>query len=302
MGRYILGVTNIWAAKRYIEPEEWVEITATKMDVDTVQFMLDTLDPAAHSPGVDEMIARTNDACQKYGVKIQSCFTGLAAYTYNLLMHPSADMRRYALDWYSGAFRLAARLGCESMGGATGALSIRDHSDPLRREFILSDMLTSVNSLGRLGRELGLKYFLLEPMPVPTEPPSTIEETRELLARANRNAPLPVKLCLDVGHICNPESKTKDDHNPYVWLERLGRESPVVHLQQTDGRTDRHWYFTEEYNKMGIIRPDKVISALERNGLDETYLFFECIGPFEQPGDHVVESMVESVRYWKNFL
>lgn len=302
MGKYVLGVTNIWAVKRFIEPEAWVEITATKMEVDHVQFMFDTLDPASDEFALDEMVTRTNDACKKYGVTIDSCFAGLSAYTYNLLMHPSAAMRRSALNWYSKAFRLASRLGAKSMGGPIGALSDRDDNDPVRRELVISDFLDSVRSLGWLGRGLGIEYMLLEPMPVPREPPSTIQECRAILERANKDAPLPVKLCIDVGHACNPESRGAEDHDPYVWLTQLGTESPVVHLQQTDGRTDRHWPFTAEYNRVGIIQPQKVISALDASGSSETRFYFECLGPFEQPVDDVVRDMVESVRYWKSFF
>ncbi len=302
MGKYILGVTNIWAVKRFIEPESWVEIAATKMEVNNVQFMLDTLDPASDEVALDEMVTRTNDACKKYGVTIESCFAGLGAYTYNLLMHPSAAMRRSAFNWYSKALHLAARLGAKSMGGPIGALSVRDCDDPARRELVISDFLDSVKSLGWLGRGIGLQYLLLEPMPVPREPPSTIQESRTILDRANKDAPLPVRLCIDVGHVCNPESKAAEDHDPYAWLTRLGTESPVVHLQQTDGKTDRHWPFTAEYNHMGIILPQKVISALDASGSSRTELYFECLGPFEQPVNDVVRDMVESVRYWKSFV
>ncbi len=302
MGKYLLGVNNIWAVKRFVEPEEWVEIAATRMEVNYVQFMLDLLDPRTEETALQEMVLRTRDCCRRYGVTIQSCFAGLAAYTYNLLMHPSLAMRNYAFEWYSKAVVLTSMLGGEAVGGPVGALSLRDHRDARRREFIVSELLDSIRSLNWVGRRLGLKYFMLEPMPVPREPPATIEESRKMLELANRKSPLPVKLCLDVGHICNPESKKKSDHDPYAWLERLGADAPVVHLQQTDGRTDRHWYFTEEYNKKGIIRGDRVVSALDRSGARSAYLFFECIGPFEQPEEEVVRDMVQSIKYWKNFV
>ncbi len=50
------------------------------MEVDHVQFMLDLLDPASEEFALDEVVSATNDSCNKYGVRIQSCFAGLAAY------------------------------------------------------------------------------------------------------------------------------------------------------------------------------------------------------------------------------
>ena len=38
-------------------------------------------------------------------------FTGLAAYSLNLLMHPDEERRRAAEEWYLGVVDLAGRVG-----------------------------------------------------------------------------------------------------------------------------------------------------------------------------------------------
>ena len=53
-----------------------------------------------------------------------------------------------------------------------------------------------------------------------------------------------------------------EDGDPYVWLERLACYSPIVHLQQTDGKSSSHKAFTEENNRHGIIQGDKVLHAI----------------------------------------
>src|SRR2546423_6791181 len=92
---------------------------------------------------------------------------------------------------------------------------------------------------------------------------------------------VPIMLCLDVGHQCVPGT-TGAERDPYAWLERLGSEAPVVHLQQSDGVGDHHWPFTEETNAKGRIRPDEVLAALDRSGATEVALVLEIVPPFEQ--------------------
>jgi len=300
--KLILGVNNCWAVKRYVEPEEWVQITATEFDVDHVQFSFDMLDPRTEKSALDQMVSETLDCCANYGVKIHSCFTGLAAYSYNLLLHPNFALRRDAVDWYEKALILAAKLKSEAVGGHIGAFSVKDFGNKKRRSFLSSSLIETLKHLSFLGKKLGLKALLWEPMPISREPPSTIEEAKNLLSLSNEDSFIPIKLCIDVGHACNPKVKSKRNLDPYIWLKELGRESPCIHLQQTDGKADRHWPFTEEYNKLGIIKGDKLISALEDSGVEQTYLFLEIIHPFEYPEERVIKEIKESIQYWKSYI
>ena len=300
--RFILGVNNCWAVKRYVEPEAWVEITATEFDVDHVQFSFDILDPRTEESALDNVVSRTLDCCMEYGVKIHSCFTGLAAYSYNLLLHPDFAVRRDAANWYEKALILAAKLKSEAVGGHVGAFSVSDFSDEKRRSFLILNLIETLRHLSLMGKRLGLRSLLWEPMPISREPPSSIKEAKKLLSETNENSSIPIKLCIDVGHACNPRAKSPVDLDPYLWLKELGADSPCIHLQQTDGKADRHWPFTEKYNKIGIIKGDELISALEEGGAAETYLFLEVIHPFESLEENVVKEIKESVQYWKSYV
>jgi sugar phosphate isomerase/epimerase len=301
MGDYVFGVNNCWALKRFAEPEEWVEIAATRMEVGVVQFSFDLLDPVVDSGVLAEYVDRTKDACTKYGVNIQSCSTGGIAYMSNLLMHPFPQMRQYAYGWYAKAISLSQKLGAKTIGGHFGALTVRDFGDPFRRDRLISELLEQIHSLSRIGLQSGLQTLLWEPMPVPREPPSTISEAQALLDRLEDSL-VPVKLCLDVGHACNPNATDPRDNDPYEWLRMLGAVSPCVHLQQTDGKADRHWSFTQDHNKVGLIEGEKVISSLDMSGAGDGYLFLEMCPAFEQKDDEVVAELLESAKYWKQFL
>jgi len=287
--------------KRFAEPEAWAEIAATKLDIDLIQFSFDLLDPMIDEEALNEMIPRTLDACKRYGIVLQSCFTGGIAYGNNLLLHPSQEMRKCAFDWYSRAIKISGRLRVDDVGGHMGALSAKDYKNTERRQSLLSEQLETVTALSQTCKKVGLKTLLWEIMPVPREPPSTISEARDILKQL-RNAAVPVKLCIDVGHTCNPHSQSLSDRDPYAWLSELGSESPCVHVQQTDGKADRHWPFTKKFNKMGIIDGGKVLAALEASGAAQTYIYPETFPAFEQGDDQVVEDMRETVRYWKEYL
>ena len=243
---FILGVNNCWAVKRYVEPDEWIEITATKLEVDHVQFSFDLLDPRTEDSALNHIVSRTLDCCEDYGIKIHSCFTGLAAYSYNLLLHPDPAMRRGAVDWYEKALVLAAKLKAEAVGGHIGAFSVRDFRNERKRRLLTSNLIETLNYLSSIGKRLGLKYLPMGANAYLKRTPTTIEAAKNLLSKVNEESSIPVKLCIDVGHICNPEVKSSRDLDPYAWLKELGRDALCLHLQQTDGKADRHRPFTEE--------------------------------------------------------
>ncbi|MEM2739594.1 MAG: TIM barrel protein [Candidatus Bathyarchaeia archaeon] len=302
MAKFVLGVNNCWAVKRWVEPEAWVEIAATKLDLRYVQFSYDLLDPRSSTQALDDMVYRIIDTCKSYDVIIQSCFTGLAAYSFNLLSHPYISMRVDGYDWYVKAIELASRFRAEAVGGHVGAMSMKDYRDPDRRRYITSILVDTLRSLYHRAVGLGLNNILVEPMPVPREIPATISEAEYIVTEVSKDPRASVKLCIDLGHACNPEAPTPEDRDPYEWVRRLAKYTPCIHVQQTDGKADRHWPFTEEYNRIGIIQPAKLLSALEDGGAGQVYLFLEVIHPFEYPDDKVLEDLKESSKYWSEYL
>lgn len=303
VGKYSFGVNNVWAIKRFVEPEVWVEIAATKMEVGLVQFSLDLLDPTDMGPEeMTSVIDRINDCCSRYGVTCQSTFTGLIAYARNLMLHPELSVRENAFEWYLKCVRVAGMLGAETVGGHMGAYSEKDFSDPRRRELLLAELLTRLRLMSIAGRDAGLKSILWEPMPVSREPPATILEARTLLADVNVDASIPIELCVDVGHACNLNANDSKDRDPYSWLTEMGKSSPCVHLQQTDGEGDRHWPFTDGYNKVGIIDGAKVVRALDESGAVNAYLYLEAIPASEQDDGRAVDDIVQSVKYWREYV
>jgi len=104
------------------------------------------------------------------------------------------------------------------------------------------------------------------------------------------------------------------DADPYEWLRRLGPYSPIVHLQQSDGRRSGHLPFTARHNESGVITGERVIAALSEGfsgatpessllePVDEIYLTLEVfLGTASHPRV-ALEELRESVAYWRQFV
>ncbi len=149
--------------------------------------------------------------------------------------------------------------------------------------------------------------MLWEMTPIARESPPTITEAQQLLERANKQCEGRIELCIDTGHQCvwqllREPRENKRDLDVYSWLRKLGSITPVIHLQQTDGKADRHWPFTPEYNKRGVIHPRKIVEAIEKSGAKKAFLALEVIHSFEKSENIVLKDLKKSVQYVRDHI
>lgn len=97
------------------------------------------------------------------------------------------------------------------------------------------------------------------------------------------------------------------------WVRRVGCYSPIIHLQQTDGKSSPHWTFTPENNRNGIVRPEAFLKmlnasfhALELPGMPprvgEITLTFE---PFIATAGNtfdLLDDIAASVACWRKWI
>lgn len=299
MTTYRLGINTCFAVKRWPQPERWAALVRDELGLDLVQHSLDLVDLDASPAEVTEQASRLQAACAGHGLALHSTFTGLAAYSSNLLLHPDRPARDRARDWYRRVIGFTADAGAGSAGGHVGAFSVEDHRDRARRAQLWEELQESLAQLAGYAHDRGLSSLLAENLAAAREP-STMAMIASLLTEGDQ-AHVPVMLCLDVGHQCVPGTAGAD-RDPYAWLERLGARAPVVQLQQTDGRADHHSPFTPETNAAGIIEPANVLAALDRSGAADVALILEIIPPFEQDDDQVLEDLRQSAAYWRAAL
>jgi sugar phosphate isomerase/epimerase len=292
----VFGVNTCFAMKRWPEPEEWAPIAA-EMGVSHVQFSFDLADPVLG--GDNGIYRKTRETCEKHGITITSAFTGLISYAQNSLGHPDDAMRRRAQEWYRAAIDATAALGATAAGGHIGALSVGQYDDPIVRARAIEAIVDSVRALADHAASRELDCLLWEVMPVAREFPSEIEQTEQLMASLDGQTAVPVALCLDMGHAC-AVGASDVDRDPYEWLRRLGAYTQVVHLQQTDGIGDRHWPFTAEFNRQGIVEPGRVVELVEGFERDTVELMLEPMFAFEAADEQVLSDMKESVLFWES--
>ena len=103
------------------------------------------------------------------------------------------------------------------------------------------------------------------------------------------------------------------DSDPYAWIEELGRYSPIMHLQQTDGVRAGHQAFTPDTNRDGIIKPDAVLAAYaqsfaraEEDGMpppvEDLYLTFEVFASNTESNREVIAKLEQSHDYWRRYI
>lgn len=103
------------------------------------------------------------------------------------------------------------------------------------------------------------------------------------------------------------------DGDVWSWIEALGKYSPIVHLQQSDGKSSPHWPFSRAFNEKGMIRGEKLIRCLAHafeqpdaagmpEAVDEVVLTLEpFVGTAANPY-RAVDEIAESIAYWRKFV
>jgi len=296
-----LGINTCFAVKRWPRPQDWAPVVRDQLGLDTVELSLDLVDDVGDAMRGEGDGGHIRSVLNDFGLRAESVFTGLAAYSSSLLLHPDLAQRRAAGEWYRAVIEFAARVGARGAGGHVGALSVPDWADETRRAERWAGLRESLAGLAAAARSAGLEYLLVENLASQREP-STMASLESLLTDGDAGH-VPVRLCLDVGHQCVPGT-TGDDRDPYAWLARFGGGGRLgeVQLQQSDGMADHHWPFTPERNDGGIIEPGRVLDTLAAAGAEDVLLVLEVIPAFEQDDAGVLADLRASAELWRAAL
>ncbi|HEX3308381.1 MAG TPA: TIM barrel protein, partial [Streptosporangiaceae bacterium] len=236
-----LGINTCFAVKRWPRPDDWARIVRDELGLEIVELSLDLIEDPGAPSSRQSAAGQIRSALDEYGLRAETVFTGLAAYSSSLLMHPDAGRRLAAANWYLAVVDLAARVGARGAGGHVGAMSVPDWADAGRRAERWAGLCESLAGIAAAARSAGLEYLLVENLASQREP-STIAGIETLLTEGDAGH-VPIRLCLDVGHQCVPGT-SGPDRDPYAWLAHFGGRLAEVQLQQSDGLADHHWPFT----------------------------------------------------------
>jgi sugar phosphate isomerase/epimerase len=294
------GMNLLYAAKRWIQPDVWGQHIAERWRVEYAQFCFDLLDPRATLESRQEYALEVEKASKKYGFKMHSCLTGSGTFWYTLLMNPFPKGREDAWQWCELAAETSEILGAKGLGGPIAAASSSDYKNAERFGSLKKEFVKGMQFFAKSAAKHNQDYVLFEPSNLGREGLIRIAEAKGLYEALNKDTVIPIHFMLDVGHQCGYEVSGRDS-DPYAWLEELGQLSPIVHIQQTNGKADCHWSFTKENNKKGIIRIEKVLNALGKSGLKEVVIFPEFFYGTDVLDERILDEIDESWDYLKEF-
>jgi hypothetical protein len=299
MTRFRLGINTCFAVKRWPEPEQWATIVRDELGLDLVQHSLDLVDVGASDELLRAEAAAAQAACREMGLTLDSTFTGLAAYSSNMLLDPRPEVRQHWEAWFGKAITFTAAAGAAIVGGHVGAFAVSEWRDQQRRAARWNELKQTLLGLAERAKDEGLAGIYVENLAAAREP-ATMSQIDDLLTTGDARH-VPILLCLDVGHQCVPGT-TGRERDPYAWLEAYGSRLGAVQLQQSDAEADHHWPFTAAHNAEGRIDAERVLDTLEAAGARDVTLLFEIIPSFEQDDDEVLAELIESTRYWQAAL
>src|SRR5271170_364771 len=294
-----LGINNCFAVKRWPRPDDWASIVRNDLGLDLVELSLDLLAGPDTPAARDRMAEQTRAALSRHGLRAETTFTGLAAYSLNLFMHPEAEYRAAARRWYKQAIDLTVQLGATAAGGHVGSLSVPDWSDPATRARRRAGLREHLAELAAYAYLAGLDRLLVENLVTDREP-STMALIENILTERSV-AHAPIQLCLDLGHPF-VSGGSAADCDPYAWLEHFGPRIAEVQLQQSDGLADHHWPFTPQRNATGLVDPGRVLDTLAAGGVTDVLLILEVIPAFEADDRHVISDLRASAQVWRRAL
>lgn len=292
-----LGLHLGYLSTRYYEPKIWTDMVKNEFGIKYVQFTSNLLDPSLPNNIIADQISKINFYSKKNDIKIDHTFTSPRN---NYLGHSNKDMREFWKKWLKKFFIISKNLGAISSGSVLGILSF----DDLNKNFKLREknIIDGWKDLSIYAKKIGLKYLIWEPMSIKREMGDTIKYTKYLHNKLNEKSKLPILLNLDVDH-GNHFSNDKRDGDPYEWLNQLSHLSPSIHIKQKTKDIYTHKPFTKKYDKIGLIKPEKVLKSLEKSKCENTTLYFEFSFREREPFDsQSIKDIKESVKLWRQYV
>ena len=106
---------------------------------------------------------------------------------------------------------------------------------------------------------------------------------------------------------------SEEDSDVYRWIEELACYSPIIHMQQTNGKSSGHAAFTPETNRDGIITGERLLSSIRKSYelnaekpiqelAPDIYLSFEIFASNTETKKEIITKLKQTVEYWRKFV
>ena len=197
-----IALDNCFAIKRWVEPKTWLALAA-EMGYTSVEASYDNeIDPLYNTEEYrEEWLTQLAEAEKKYGVKVESFYTGYQTYCTAGLAHPNEKIVRQLIDnWVKPAITTAGKRG-NDMGFSLHCIPENIMEDPEQYKALHEKLYRIYSDIGAFAEENGNINVCIEAMYVPQQTPWTIEGTKEFLKNIYAVAGHAMYTTVDVGHM-----------------------------------------------------------------------------------------------------
>ena len=281
-----LGLNLSFAIKRWLGGSQLADIVGSELGFDCAQLTWDLINPDWPAATRDRIAIDYAQAFERSGIAIESTFGGVASYTYNNYLAPTADLRHLGHVHLLHAIDTTSVMGIKSTGMPFGSFSAADALSLSRRSEIYKEALDLLVDAARHAKRRGLDLLLIEPTPLATEFPSSASESARMMNDLRGQTDVPIRLLVDWGHALFEPLFGKDADMDF-WMKMCGTDIAAFHIQQTDGTLDRHWSFSKD----GLVTRDLLEDFWNRHRLTTQTYFLEIIYPFEDTDESVLIDM-----------
>lgn len=112
---------------------------------------------------------------------------------------------------------------------------------------------------------------------------------------------------------CSYFFSEEKDGDIYKWVEELACYSPIIHMQQTDGKSSSHAAFTPETNRNGVVTGELLLEAIAKsyqrqydNGMPplvkDIYLSFEIFASNVETKWEIITKLKQTLAYWRKYV
>jgi sugar phosphate isomerase/epimerase len=292
-----LGINMCFAVNRLIEPAAWAEFVRGDLDLDTVQFSFDLLDPWWPDIHRSALIRRIRAAVETHALVIDSACAGRAHSVPAGLLDSDPAARSVARRWWRRACDLAAELGASAVGGPLGTLSPRVAVDPAARGDRCRELVDSLEAITDYAAAAGLRELLIEPIPQTREYPSTISQCLELFDGLRNRCAIPVGFTLDIGQALfepsfGPQAKAE------TWISALGAGILMLRVNNSSRLGDPGWGWTHERGQGRA----PIAGCVEAVGLNDVPVTLEVCPQFGENDEEARRVLVASVNHCRRYL
>lgn len=269
-----LAYDNCFAIKRWVEPEDWMEMIKD-LGISYVEASTDNeMDPLFEPKEyMEDWAERVSALEREHGMKVVNFYTGYQTYRTCGFGHPDERIRRKLLEeWHKVLVEIAARIGA-GIGFSFFAIPDKDLQDPVRYEKRWGTILSIMAELVSFAWNRGPVPISVEQMYAPHQPPWTIGGSKAYLARLYALTGKPSYITIDLGHQIGQSRFVRPSPIEIEKLLRRFRSGEWVENVWLGPRSAYRIFFDAVGGSPA--KDDGVVARIEKEMDDYPYLFAE---------------------------